>query len=403
MTAAAPLQAPLSDLPATNALVIFTPSGKRGRFALGTPVLTAARQLGVDLDSVCGGRGICSRCQITPGFGEFSKHGVTVAEDALSDWNAVEDRYKRIRGLTEGRRLGCQAKVMGDVVIDVPPESQVHKQVIRKSATERVMIMDPATRAVFVEVAEPDMHEPTGDFERLQRALADQWQVIGVEADLSILRRLQPVLRKGDWKATVVLHKGNHDTATRVLDIFPGFHEGPLLGLAVDLGSTTIAAHLCDLTDGRVLASSGLMNPQIRFGEDLMSRVSYVMMNPGGDVEMTRVVREAVDGLAASIAAEAGVDATAIYELVLVCNPVMHHLFLGVDPVELGQAPFALATSGSLTLDARDVDLPSLNRNARVYVLPCIAGHVGADAAAVALSEEPNKSSEEVNQKFINF
>ncbi|MDX5349316.1 MAG: 2Fe-2S iron-sulfur cluster-binding protein, partial [Paracoccaceae bacterium] len=150
-----------------DALVIFTPSGKRGRFPLGTPVLTAARQLGVDLDSVCGGRGICSKCQITPGYGEFPKHGVTVAPDALSDWNAVEDRYKRIRGLIDGRRLGCQAKVQGDVVIDVPPESQVHKQVIRKSATERVMVMDPATRAVYVEVEEPDMHEPTGDLERL--------------------------------------------------------------------------------------------------------------------------------------------------------------------------------------------------------------------------------------------
>ena len=386
----------MTDASHPDAMVIFTPSGKRGRFALGTPVLTAARKLGVDLDSVCGGRGICSKCQITPEYGEFAKHGVTVAEDALSEWNAVEDRYNRIRGLTEGRRLGCQACVMGDVVIDVPPESQVHKQVIRKSATERVMVMDPATRAVFVEVAEPDMHEPTGDFERLQRALADQWQIGAVEADLSLLRRLQPVLRKGNWTATVVLHKGNHDAATRVLDIFPGFHEGPLLGLAVDLGSTTIAAHLCDLTDGRVLASSGLMNPQIRFGEDLMSRVSYVMMNPGGDVEMTRVVREAIDTLARTISVEAGVDPAAIYEMVLVCNPVMHHLFLGVDPVELGQAPFALATSGSLSLDARELDLTALNRNARVYILPCIAGHVGADAAAVALSEEPGKSDDMV-------
>ncbi|MGA0542742.1 ASKHA domain-containing protein [Neotabrizicola sp. VNH66] len=379
-----------------DALVIFTPSGKRGRFAIGTPVLTAARQLGVDLDSVCGGRGICSKCQITPGYGEFPKHGVTVAEGALSEWNAVEDRYNRIRGLAAGRRLGCQAKVMGDVVIDVPPESQVHKQVIRKSAAERHIDMDPATRALYVEVQEPDMEEPTGDFERLKRALAAQWQIEGVEADLSVLRRLQPVLRKGEWKATVVLHRGNHDAAHRILDIFPGYHDLPLYGLAVDLGSTTIAAHLCSLTDGRVLASSGLMNPQIRFGEDLMSRVSYAMMNPGGDVEMTRAVREAIDHLSRTIAQEAGIAASAIYEMAIVFNPVMHHLFLGVDPVELGQAPFALATSDSLSLDARDLDLTSLNRNARVYVLPCIAGHVGADCAAVALAEEPQKSKDMV-------
>ena len=379
-----------------EALVIFTPSGKRGRFPLGTPVLTAARQLGVDLDSVCGGRGICSKCQITPGYGEFPKHGLTVAEDALSEWNAVEDRYKRIRGLIDGRRLGCQAKVMGDVVIDVPPESQVHKQVIRKSAAERHIEMDPATRSYYVEVEEPDMHEPTGDFERLARALKAQWNIDGIDADLSVLRRLQPVLRKGEWKATVVLNRGNHDSRHRLLDIFPGFHEGALYGLAVDLGSTTIAAHLCDLADGKVLASSGLMNPQIRFGEDLMSRVSYAMMNKGGDVEMTKAVREAINTLAVSVAKEAGVEPSAIYEMAIVFNPVMHHLFLGVDPVELGQAPFALATSGSLSLDARDLDLTDLNRNARVYVLPCIAGHVGADAAAVALSEEPNKSKDMV-------
>ena len=116
---------------APSHLVIFTPSGKRGQFAAGTPILTAARQLGVDLDSVCGGRGICSKCQITPSYGAFPKHGVTVADDALSGWNTVEQRYKDKRGLPQGRRLGCQATVQGDVVIDVPPESQVHKQVVR--------------------------------------------------------------------------------------------------------------------------------------------------------------------------------------------------------------------------------------------------------------------------------
>jgi uncharacterized 2Fe-2S/4Fe-4S cluster protein (DUF4445 family) len=374
-------------------LVIFTPSGKRGHFAVGTPVLTAARQLGVDLDSVCGGRGICSRCQISPGYGEFAKHGVTVAEGALSEWNEVEARYKRIRGLTEGRRLGCQAKVQGDVVIDVPPESQVHRQVIRKSATVRDIVMDPATRTYYLEVVEPDMHEPSGDFQRLKDALRDQWQIDAVEADLGILRRLQPALRKGGWKITVAIHKG-HTGPARIIDLWPGFFEGRLYGLAIDLGSTTIAAHLCDLTDGTVMASSGLMNPQIRFGEDLMSRVSYAMMNPGGDVEMTRTVREAINALAKSIADEAKIDPAHIVETVFVCNPVMHHLLLGIDPVELGQAPFALATSESLSFAATELNLTNINPSARVFILPCIAGHVGADAAAVALSEEPNKSKD---------
>ena len=378
----------------TDPLVIFTPSGKRGHFPAGTPILTAARQLGVDLDSVCGGRGICSKCQITPSYGEFSKHGVTVADTALSEWNKVEQRYKDKRGLIDGRRLGCQATVQGDVVVDVPPESQVHRQVVRKAATLRDIAMDPATRLYFVEVVEPDMHEPTGDLERLAQALKAQWDIDGVTANLNVLRKLQPALRKGKWQVTVAVHLAHDDPQARIIDVWPGLHEGGLYGLAIDLGSTTIAGHLCDLETGEVLASSGIMNPQIRFGEDLMSRVSYAMMNAGGDREMTSAVRTAMDELAQTIAAEAAIDPALIVEAVIVCNPVMHHLFLGIDPVELGQAPFALATSNSMSFDARDAGLDALNPSARIYMLPCIAGHVGADAAAVALSEEPGKSKD---------
>ncbi len=378
----------------TDPLVVFTPSGKRGHFPVGTPILTAARQLGVDLDSVCGGRGICSKCQITPSYGEFPKHGVTVSEDALSEWNAVEQRYDDKRGLKPGRRLGCQASVQGDVVIDVPPESQVHRQVVRKAAAVRAITMDPATRLYFVVVEEPDMHSPTGDLERLERALREQWKIEAVTADLSLMSKLQPVLRKGKWEVTVAVHKGHKDSAARIVEIWPGLHEGGLYGLAIDLGSTTVAAHLTDLETGEVKASSGLMNPQIRFGEDLMSRVSYAMMNPGGDQEMTKAVREAINDLTTSIAEEAGIDASLIVETVFVCNPVMHHLLLGLDPVELGQAPFALATSESMSLPAREMDLTTMNPRAQIYILPCIAGHVGADCAAVALSEEPGKSED---------
>ncbi|WP_413221166.1 ASKHA domain-containing protein [Tritonibacter mobilis] len=374
-------------------LVVFTPSGKRGRFPVGTPVLTAARQLGVDLDSVCGGRGICSKCQITPSYGEFSKHGVTVADDALSEWNKVEQRYKDKRGLIDGRRLGCQAKIEKDVVIDVPPESQVHKQVVRKRAEARDIVMNPSIRLFYVEVEEPDMHKPSGDLERLCEALEKQWDIKGVKADLHILRQLQPALRKGAWKVTVAVHLGVDGQSPRIMHIWPGYYEGSIYGLAVDLGSTTIAAHLCDLKTGEVLASSGIMNPQIRFGEDLMSRVSYAMMNKGGDQEMTRAVRDGMNALFVQISEEAQIDQALIMDAVFVCNPVMHHLFLGIDPFELGQAPFALATSDALALEARDLDL-NLHPTARIYLLPCIAGHVGADAAAVALSEAPDKSED---------
>ena len=377
----------------SDPLVIFTPSGKRGRFPVGTPILTAARQLGVDLDSVCGGRGICSKCQITPSFGEFPKHGVTVAEDALSDWNKVEQRYEEKLGLKPGRRLGCQATVQGDVIIDVPPESQVHKQVVRKRAEARDITMNPSTRLFYVEVEEPDMHKPSGDLQRLYQALRDQWDVEVQRVELPILQQVQKVLRDGKWKVTVAVHLGDHLRRPKIMHVWPGFYEGSIYGLAVDLGSTTIAAHLCDLKTGEVVASSGIMNPQIRFGEDLMSRVSYSMMNPGGDAEMTAAVREGMNALFVQLASEAGIDKALIVDAVFVCNPVMHHLFLGIDPFELGQAPFALATNESLALSAQELDL-NIHPAARVYILPCIAGHVGADAAAVALSEAPDKSEE---------
>ncbi|KIN72784.1 ASKHA domain-containing protein [Sulfitobacter guttiformis] len=374
-------------------LVIFTPSGKRGRFPVGTPVLTAARQLGVDLDSVCGGRGICSKCQITPGYGEFSKHGVTVEADALSEWNSVEARYDEKRGLKAGRRLGCQATVLKDVIIDVPAESQVHKQVVRKRAEVRAITLNPSTKLFYVDVQQPDMHDPSGDLERLRKALLEQWEMDDVTADLHILHVMQKVLRKGDWKVTVAVHLGDNEHKPRIMHIWPGFYDGTIYGVAVDLGSTTIAAHLCDLQTGDVVASSGVMNPQIRFGEDLMSRVSYSMMNDRGAEEMTLAVREGMCGLFTQLASEAGIDKQLIVDAVFVCNPVMHHLFLGIDPFELGQAPFALATSNALRLRGRDLDL-NIHESARVYFLPCIAGHVGADAAAVALSESPHLSDD---------
>ncbi|MBE1293330.1 MAG: DUF4445 domain-containing protein [Rhodobacteraceae bacterium] len=377
----------------SDPLVVFTPSGKRGHFAVGTPILTAARQLGVDLDSVCGGRGVCSKCQITPSYGEFPKHGVTVSENALSEWNAVEQRYDDKRGLRKGRRLGCQATVQGDIVIDVPPESQVHKQVVRKRAEVRDITLNPSVHLTYVEVEKPDMHKPSGDLERLLTALKVATGHAEISVDTHLLRPLQPILRKGNWSVTAAIHQDHTGAPPRLVALWPGYFEGPVYGLAVDLGSTTIAGHLCDLTSGDVVASSGLMNPQIRFGEDLMSRVSYAMMNDGGDLEMTVAVRDGLNQLVTDIAKEADIAPTQILDAVFVMNPVMHHLFLRIDPFELGQAPFALAMSDALSLPASELGL-NIAPGTRAYLLPCIAGHVGADAAGVALSEAPDKSED---------
>jgi uncharacterized 2Fe-2S/4Fe-4S cluster protein (DUF4445 family) len=375
-----------------DALIVFTPSGKRGRFEIGTPVLQAARSLGVDIDSVCGGRAICGRCQVTLSEGEFAKHGIVSRPDHLSPVNRVELRYEEKRGLRPGRRLSCQAQLLGDVVIDVPADSQVHKQVVRKRADARVIAMNPATRLYYVEVDEPDMHHPSSDLERVHAALKSQWGLAGLTTDLAIIRDLQKVLRQGEWKITCAVHHRLPGGGAGITAIWPGFHDR-IHGLAIDIGSTTVAAHLCSLSTGEVLASAGVMNPQIRFGEDLMSRVSYVMMNPGGDREMTSAIREAINTLARDVAALAETEVTDILELAVVGNPVMHHLFLGIDPTELGGAPFALATGLAITTRASELDL-KLNPGARLYMLPCIAGHVGADSAGVVLSESPHLSDE---------
>jgi uncharacterized 2Fe-2S/4Fe-4S cluster protein (DUF4445 family) len=363
------------------------PSGKRGHFPVGTPLLQAGRSLGVDIDSVCGGRALCGRCQVLVSEGEFAKLGVSSSSASLSPLSEPEMRFSKRAPLAPGRRLSCSARICADVVIDVPASSQVHRQVVRKEADARAIELNPVVRLHYVQVKQPDMHDPSGDLRRLFDALEAEWGLKNLSCDLAVLQVLQPALRTGGWQVTVAVHDSR-----QIIGVWPGLHESAY-GLAVDIGSTTIAAHLCDLTSGEVVASAGAMNPQIRFGEDLMSRVSYSMMNPGGAALMTAAVREALNALAVEVAKSAQVSHEDILEATLVGNPIMHHLLLGIDPVELGGAPFALATDTSLTLRANVIDL-KFHRNARVYVLPCIAGHVGADAAGMVLSERPDLDPE---------
>jgi len=368
-------------------LVVFTPSGRRGTVAVGTTLLDAARKLGVDLDSVCGGRGICGRCQVEPTFGEFAKHGITVADDHVSARGAVEETYRGRRPLSGTRRLGCAAMVCGDLVVDIPAGSQVHRQVIRKDVNLGDLELDPVLVLRLVEVPEPTLDESVGEVRRLLDTLADQWALTDLSVDDRIVAEVQAALSEGKRTITVAVRDDSE-----VVAAWPGLRDRAL-GVAVDVGSTTIAGHLCDLATGTVLATAGTMNPQIRFGEDLMSRVSYVMMNPGGEVALTSAVQEALDGLLGDLCEQAGAARDEVLELVLVGNPVMHHLFLGYDPIPLGGAPFALAVDGALDLTAGDLGLVA-HRSARVHVLPCIAGHVGADTAAVILSTRPHEADD---------
>jgi uncharacterized 2Fe-2S/4Fe-4S cluster protein (DUF4445 family) len=369
--------------------VIFTPSGLEGRTSEGTTALDVARRLGVDLDSVCGGRGICGRCQVVPSFGEFSKWALHSKQSHLSTPNTTEGAYNGKRAMERGARLGCQANILGDVVLDVPPASQLHAPVIRKEINLAGLVLDPISTLHVISIPKPELGASSSLTEAVRAALFEEWslEVDGFKPEA--LRFLQTAAGQAESTLTVQVRRSL--VGSRVESVRPGVSV-QLFGIAVDVGSTTIAGHLLDLATAEVLATGGLMNPQIRLGEDLMSRVSYAMMNADGDKELTRVVRAAISELIQSLVTEANVDIAHVAEMVMVGNPVMHHLLLGLDPTPLGQAPFLLATADAVELPAKDFDFPI--QGASVYVPPCIAGHVGADTAAVILAEGPHRSTE---------
>lgn len=368
--------------------VVFMPSGRRGIFPKGTALLSAARSLGVDIDSVCGGRGLCGRCQISCMSGSFPKHEITSSQDHLSVLSETEKKYSiRKTPLALDRRLSCHTQLLGDVVIDVPPESQMHRQIIRKDAEHRDIHLNTTTKLYYVPVEETTLEDPLSERHLLFKALASEWQLYDLALNPALLPTLQRALIDGKRGVTVALH--NQQT---IVGIWPGLFDQPR-GIAVDVGSTTVAAHLCDLNTGAVLATAGVMNPQIRFGEDLMSRVSYVMMHPEGANQMRDAIRDALNQLFEELSEQAGSTIQDILEVSLVANPIMHHLVLGIDPVNLGGAPFALTVRDALDIPARDVGL-HIHPEGRLYTLPCIAGHVGADAAGVILAESPYQGDE---------
>ena len=368
---------------------VFMPSGRRGEFACGTSVLTAARSLGVDIDSVCGGRAVCGRCQVQVSEGEFPKLGIHSQAHHLSPSGATEAKYRRIKGLADDRRLSCQAMLQGDVVIDVPADSQIHRQMVRKGADQiRDLQIDPLVQLVYLELDKPSMADSTCDLTRVQQRLEAEWGLSGLQADLHFLRALSAALRAGesyagDWKITVAVR-----ARKQLIGVWPGLKE-EVYGLAVDIGTTTVAGHLCRLGTGEVVASGGMMNPQIRFGEDLMSRISYLQQNEGQAETLTAAVHKALNDLVSQVCAQAQVDRQEVVEITLVGNPTMHHLALGIDPTQLGMEPFPLVVDTGVTVPARDLGL-DLHPGAHAYFLPCIAGHVGGDTAGVILSQGPH-------------
>jgi uncharacterized 2Fe-2S/4Fe-4S cluster protein (DUF4445 family) len=366
--------------------VIFMPSGRRGSIENGTPILEAARELGVEIESVCGGKMTCNKCLIQIENGYFSKHKINSGDDHLS---APGDQELKLLEKLDSLdcRLSCQARVQDDLLVFVPEESRGQKQIIRKSATERSILVDPAVRPYYVEVTPAELGEHRGDWGRLQDALLSKWGLHDLGIDLRVLRKLQSVLRQENWAVTAIIWQD-----CQVIDLQPGFSEGTY-GLAVDIGSTTVAGHLCDLRTGEILATESTMNPQVVYGEDLMSRISYAVENKDGLDKMHQGIIDALNKLASRAARHAGLQSRNIHEAVFVGNTTMIHLLLGIHPVEIGGAPFALANRDGMDLTANAIGL-RLNPGARIHILPAEAGHVGADNVGALIAEEPYKEGE---------
>ncbi len=365
--------------------VVFQPSGRQADVPAGTVLLDAARSMGVEIEAICAGRQTCGKCQVTVQEGFFPKHRVSSAAEHLSPPDQREERYWQRHPRLPGRRLSCVCTVQGDLMVNVPAESQARKQVVRKAVTERAIEVDPAIRLYYIEIEEASLDDPLGDWDRMARELRARFGLGDLRLDPILLGSLQSILAGGERKVTVSVWQGRE-----VVRVLPGYQE-EAYGLAVDIGTTTIALHLCDLRNGAVLATASQMNPQVAYGEDLMSRVSYCDTREDGLATLHGAVIAALNRLAAEAGDEAGVPVDAITDSVLVGNTVMHHILLNIPPRELGQSPFAPAITDAVDIKARDLGL-QIAPGGYVHVLPVEAGHVGADNVGVILAEEPQKA-----------
>jgi len=409
-------------------MVIFQPSGRRGYVSRGKTIKEASRDLGVDLEGICGDKATCGKCRVRIEEGVFNKYGIESKMANLTPISEAERKFFNLQQERNGYRLACQAGIQGDILVFVPEESRMGKQIVRKAPTDRAIDLKPAVKKYFVELPPATLEEPLGDWERLQSALGEQYGVDNPGIDYQVLFALQGVVRGGDWKVTVSVWMDKE-----VIKVEPGFAEKGY-GLAVDIGTTTVAGYLCDLTNGEIVATASMMNPQVVYGEDVMSRISHSMSNKDGLEQMNRAIIDGLNGLISEVALQAGIKGQDILDMTIVGNTCMHHIFLNLDPQYVGKAPFPPGIHHSLDIKVRDIGFKvppevemgfdeetaikeakrclncgvyaqtegtegletrgfglRISPGAYVYVLPIEAGFVGADNVAVLIAEEPEK------------
>ena len=401
-----------------NAKVIFQPSGRRGEVPKGITIIEASRMLGADIEALCGESKVCGKCKVRIEEGFFEKYGIESKPTQVSPWQAVEEeKFINAEDRRAGYRLGCAAKIEGDLLIFVPEESRAGKQVVSKAARDIYIEHNPAVKLYYIEVEAPSFQEPTGDFERICTELENRYGLKDLRIDIQTLRQLPAVLRKKDWKVTVSVWMDQE-----IIRVQPGKREESY-GLAIDIGTTTVAVHFCNLSTMEVMDTVSMMNPQCKYGEDVMSRITYHMMNPGGLEKMSNDIVEALNTLIDEAIAgtyppkkkvkkkkgeegpvqwievpEEGktylrLEKEDIEDITIGCNTAMHHILLKIDPEHVGLAPFPPVIHHSLDIKARDLGIDT-NPSSYVFVLPNEAGFVGADNVGVLIAEEPYNKDE---------
>jgi len=370
--------------------VIFQPSGRRGRVEEGKTLLEASRELGVDIEAICGGAKKCGKCKIKIEEGFFEKFNIDSRMSNLTPLQEEEKPFLNDEAVADSYRLACIARVQGDVLVFVPEESRGAKQVVLEHGKDRIYKLDPAVRKYYVDLEPATLEDHRGDYERLKEALHHKYQLpADLKIDYFVLLALPDAIRNGSWGVTATVWNDQE-----IIRVESGLAER-CVGLAIDIGTTTVAAYLCDLRTGEVLVTDSMMNPQVRYGEDVLSRITYHMMNDDGLDKLHKAIIDGVNTLASRMAKKIELAHTDIMEVTLVFNTVMQHIALGIDPKFVGRSPFTAGLKTSMDFKARDLGI-KVNRCANVHTLPVEAGFVGPDNVSVLIAEEPYKQTEEV-------
>ncbi|HMF30942.1 MAG TPA: ASKHA domain-containing protein [Candidatus Lokiarchaeia archaeon] len=352
-------------------IVAFQPEGKRVQLEPGTTLLSAAIKGGVDLTSICSGQATCGKCRI-------------IVEDPTAVNEITEEEVQRLSQaeIEKGVRLACCTKPNSDLTVKIPETSRTGKQQLQVEGIETPIQLEPNVKKYYLEIEIPTLEDAKSDVDRLVESLQNAQGLPDLQVNFNLIKELAKKLRDYDWKFTAVVWKN------QIIDIEPADTASRIFGYAVDIGTTKLAGYLIDLTTGIVVSAGSLMNPQIPYGEDVIARLNHPDQN-----KLQEVVCEGIDKILEELVEKTGVKREEIYEMTVVGNTVMHHIFLGIYPLYLGRSPYPPVVRNTIVIPARDLKI-TINPNGPIVVLPTIAGFVGADTVGVVLATEVYKKDE---------